>query len=318
MNLSLAGMGHLGYRDSPMQNVITLVANRNRTALSEDHLTAARTAARRAGAVPSADTKTLARGWAAEFIADDATQLALIAALEDAPGLDGIDRAVQAPEGRRKQVLVSDMDSTMIQNETLDTLATALGFGDAVMAITARSMAGELDFVESLRARVALLKGYQATESMAVVMDQILHTNGAERAVKTMVANGALCALVSGGFTFTTEVVHAQLGFQEHAANTLEIGDDGCFTGNLTGKIVGRATKLEILDEMCIRQAVPRSGAAAVGDGANDLDMLTAAGLGIGFFPKPIVREQTRVRIEHTDMTALLFYQGYSEDEFAI
>ncbi|MDF1750250.1 MAG: phosphoserine phosphatase SerB [Alphaproteobacteria bacterium] len=301
-----------------MKNIITLVANRNHTALMEDHLTAARSAAQRVGGVPSTETKILAKDWSAEFIVDGPSQLDLLSALEDAPGLNGIDRAVQMPEGRRKAVLVSDMDSTMIQNETLDMLATALGFGDAVMEITARSMAGELDFVESLRARVALLKGHPAKESMAVVMDQIIHTTGAERAVKTMVAHGALCALVSGGFTFTTEVVHAQLGFQEHAANTLEIGSDGCFTGALTGRIVGRATKLEILDDMCVRKSIPRSLAAAIGDGANDLDMLTSAGLGIGFFPKPIVRDQTRVRIEHTDMTSLLFYQGYTEDEFAI
>jgi phosphoserine phosphatase len=318
MNLSLAVRHRLEYRKSTMQNIITLVANRDQAALTEIHLTAAREIVKSAGGIPSVETKILAKDWAAEFMVDGVNQLTLIAALENGLGLEGIDRAVQAPEGRRKSVLVSDMDSTMIQNETLDALASALGFGDAVMAITARSMAGELDFVESLRARVALLKGHPAKESMAIVMDQILHTAGAERAVKTMVAHGALCALVSGGFTFTTEVVHAQLGFQEHAANTLEVGSDGCFTGALTGNIVGRATKLEILDDMCIRQAVPRSGAAAIGDGANDLDMLTAAGLGIGFFPKPIVREQTRVRIEHTDMTALLFYQGYTEDEFAI
>ncbi len=317
MKLSLAGVVWLGYRPF-MRSIITLVGHPDRQPLTEDHLTAARQAARQAGGTPSSETRILAPDQAAEFPVDGADHDTLRQALAGQSTLTGIDRAVQVPEGRRKRVLVSDMDSTMIENETLDTLASELGFGEQVAEITARSLVGEMDFVESLRARVKLLKGYPATESMASVMAQIRHTKGAERAVRTMVAHGCLCALVSGGFTFTTAVVHAELGFQEHAANTLEIGDDGRFTGELTGTIVGRPTKLEILREMCQRQGTDLSGGAAIGDGANDLDMLLAAGLGIGFNPKPIVRAQTKFHIEHTDMTSLLFFQGYAEEDFAV
>lgn len=301
-----------------MQVTVTLVADRDKNPLSSDHIDAARDAAARAGGVPSVEIRTLAPGWAAEFAVDGTDAATIAQALDDTAALNGIDRAAQPSAGRRKKVLVADMDSTMIQIETLDTLAAELGIGDKVAEITARSMAGELDFVESLRARVALLKGYPAREAMAIVMDKVVHTPGAERAVKTMAAHGAHCALVSGGFTFTTSVVHAELGFQDHAANTLDIAPDGNFTGLLTGRIVGRPTKLEILTELCGKQGVGLDGGAAIGDGANDLDMLMAAGLGIGFHPKPIVRAQARYRIDHTDMTALAFYQGYGEEDFAV
>ncbi|MDW3206787.1 MAG: phosphoserine phosphatase SerB [Alphaproteobacteria bacterium] len=301
-----------------MQITVTLVADRDTTSLTSDHIDAARDAAAQAGGVPSTEIRTLSANWAAEFVVDGAKTDAVAAALDNLDILSGIDRAVQHSGGRRKKVLVADMDSTMIRIETLDTLAAELGIGDKVAEITARSMDGELDFVESLRARVALLKGYPAREAMTVVMEKVVHTAGAERAVKTMAAHGAHCALVSGGFTFTTSVVHAELGFQEHAANTLEIAPDGTFTGALTGRIVGRPTKLEILTALCEKQGVGLDGGAAIGDGANDLDMLLAAGLGIGFHPKPIVRAQARFRIEHADMTALAFYQGYGEEDFAV
>lgn len=301
-----------------MQNIVTLVANRDRFALSSDHLDAARAAVARVGGSASLETKILAKDWAAEFAVDGADTAVLRDGLDGAEGLDWLDIATLPAEGRRKKVLVADMDSTMIQIETLDTMAVELGIGDEVADITRRSMDGELDFVESLRERVALLKGFPADHAIQSVMRQVVHTSGAERAVKTMAANGAICALVSGGFTFTTAIVHAELGFQRHAANTLEIAEDGSFTGGLTGMIVGRPTKLEILSEICAEQGVGLEGGAAIGDGANDLDMLTAAGLGIGFHPKKIVREQAPYRIEHTDMTSLIFFQGYGEEDFAV
>lgn len=301
-----------------MQNIVTLVADRDRFTLSAEHLDAARAAVARAGGTASSETKVLAAGWAAEFAVDGAATEALREVLDGAEGLEGLDSAALPAEGRRKKVLVADMDSTMIQIETLDTMAAELGIGEKVAEITQRSMDGELDFVESLRERVALLKGFPADHAIESVMRQVVHTAGAERAVKTMAANGAVCALVSGGFTFTTAVVHAELGFQRHAANTLEIAEDGTFTGGLTGMIVGRPTKLDILSEICADQGVDLEGGAAIGDGANDLDMLTAAGLGIGFHPKKIVREQAPYRIEHTDMTTLAFFQGYGEEDFVL
>ncbi|NMM44617.1 phosphoserine phosphatase SerB [Rhodospirillaceae bacterium KN72] len=299
-----------------MLTVITLVADGDTTALTQDHIDAAKEAAHLTWAKPSDEIRWLAHGRAAEFHCNGADADRIAHALDASTGLDRIDRAVQPAENRRKRVLVADMDSTMIQIETLDTMAAELGIGEEVAEITTRSMAGEMDFVESLRARVDLLKGFEAAPAMAKVMDQVVHTSGAETAVKTMAANGCLCALVSGGFTFTTEVVHKALGFQQHAANTLEIDDNGLFTGGLTGPIVGRPTKLEILSALCERQSVDLSRAAAIGDGANDLDMLKAAGLGIGFYPKPIVRREARFRIEFTDMTTLAFYQGYGSEDF--
>lgn len=297
---------------------LSLVAPQDRVALTSQHLEAARSAVSACGMEPGSETTVLALDWAAEFtMTGPASIQELNNALAAEVDLDGIDRAVQySGPARRKAVLVSDMDSTMIAIETLDTLAAELGFGEQVAAITKRSMDGELDFVESLRQRVALLKGFKAQVALDAVMAKVTHTPGAEVAVRTLVQHGCLCALVSGGFTFTTEIVHKALGFQEHAANTLEIGPDGCFTGALTGRIVGRETKLEILSEMAGRQGVDLSATAAIGDGANDLDMLMAAGLGIGFQPKPIVRDHAAQVIEHTDMRSLLFYQGYRAAEF--
>ena len=299
-----------------MRHVITLAADRRTQTLSDDHLLAARSACVKAGGVASTDTKTLSKGWAAEFYADGATRDTLVDALAAEPLLEGVDRAVQGPKHRRKRALVADMDSTMIKIETLDTMAAKLGVGEKVQEITARSMRGELDFIESLEERVALLKGFDAQASMDAVMAEVEHTQGAQTAVTTMRENGCRCALVSGGFTFTTAVVHAALGFQDHLANTLEIADDGTFTGRLTGRLVGRDTKLTVLKELCESKNATLEQSAAIGDGANDLDMLEAAGLGIGFGPKPIVRERARFVIDQPDMAVLLFFQGYEEAEF--
>lgn len=299
-----------------MRHVITLATDRRKQALTDDHLLAARNACVQVGAVASTETKILSQDWAAEFFVDGSSREELVAALGHAAELQGIDRAIQAPRRRRKRVLVADMDSTMIQIETLDTMAAKLGVGEKVADITARSMAGELDFIDSLEQRVALLKGFNAQESQDAVMAEVVHTPGAALAVTTMRENDCHCALVSGGFTFTTDVVHADLGFQTHLANTLEVANDGTFTGKLTGKLVGRETKLEILKELCTAKDVGLDRSAAIGDGANDLDMLEAAGLGIGFGPKPIVRERARFVVDQPDMTVLLFFQGYEEAEF--
>lgn len=299
-----------------MRHVITLVADRQTQNLNEDHLQAARHACAASGGVPSMETISLSPNWAAEFYVDGSTRDALVTALNNAQILDSIDRAVQRPEQRKKRVLVADMDSTMICIETLDTMAAKLGVGEAVADITARSMEGTLEFIESLEARVALLKGFDAQASMDAVLADVVHTPGAARAVTTMRENGCICALVSGGFTFTTAVVHAELGFHHHLANTLDIDDHGKFTGGLINRLVGRETKLEILTELSAKQGVGLDQAAAIGDGANDLDMIKAAGLGIGFQPKPIVRENARFVIDQADMTPLLFFQGYAESDF--
>ncbi|RED54201.1 phosphoserine phosphatase SerB [Aestuariispira insulae] len=227
---------------------------------------------------------------------------------------EGLDYAVQTDQNRRKKLLLADMDSTMIQLESLDSLAAELGFGQQVEEITERGMRGELDFRESLRTRVALLEG-QPTTAMAKVMENIPYTPGAEVTVKTMVAHGCHTALVSGGFTFTTDVVHAKLGFHEHRANRLEI-IDGYLTGKVIEPILGRDSKRLALEELSNRLGIPQELTCAIGDGANDLDMLETAGMGVGYHGKPIVLERAPFNIRHGDMTTLLYFQGYADIEF--
>jgi phosphoserine phosphatase len=228
---------------------------------------------------------------------------------------EGLDWAITFLGKRRKAVFVADMDSTMIEIETLDTLATELGLGEAIAEITRRSMNGELDFAAALRERVAMLAGYPAEQAMQTVMDRVTYTPGGKVAVSTMRAYGAYCALVSGGFTFTTETVYAELGFHEHRANVLEVAD-GTLTGKVAEPIVARDTKLITVRELCVKQGVELEDACTVGDGANDLDMLRATGLGVAYYGKPVVRAEASFRIDHTDLSTLLFYQGYSRDEF--
>lgn len=226
-----------------------------------------------------------------------------------------VDIAVQPAEGRRKKVLVADMDSTMIQLESLDKLAYELGFGPEVEEITERGMRGELDFRDSLRSRVALLKGQEAKAAMAKVLADIPYTDGAEVTVKTLAAQGCHCILVSGGFTFTTEVVYQKLGFHEHHANELEI-IDGHLTGKVIEPILGRDSKLATLEKTCGECGLPLSAACAIGDGANDLDMIQAAGMGVGYHGKPILRQKAAFNINHGDLTTLLYFQGYSDADF--
>ena len=293
-----------------MQAFLTLVAPAARPLSDSDKNDAARALETKGAAV--GDSRWLNPSGALEiaFEADDPD------AVSSVPVPEGVDSAVTGAEHRRKKVLIADMDSTMIEIETLDTLAAELGFGEAVADITARSMNGELDFAEALRERVAMLADHPADAAIKTVMDRVTYSPGGKQTVATMRANGAYCALVSGGFTFTTETVHAALGFNEHRANVLEIRD-GRLTGAVEGPIVSRDTKLETLQELCGKQGVGFEAACTVGDGANDLDMLKAAGLGVAYYGKPVVRQEARYRIDHTDLTSLLYFQGYHRDEFA-
>jgi len=301
-----------------MMHYLTLVADPAHRLLDDDAVRQTVTTLTQVGATCGAPVwlnPDIAADIPFSDITDELAENAIRALFgEDFSQMD-FDYAVTEAENRRKRVLVADMDSTMIEIETLDTLADQLGFGPEVEAITARSMNGELDFVESLKARVALLKGQAAEAAMNAVMNAITYTPGGSTAVRTMAANGAVCALVSGGFTFTTEAVHKRLGFHIHRANTLEV-ENGTLTGRIIGDIVGRPAKLETLHALCAQQAVGYEAACAVGDGANDLDMLKAAGLGVGFRPKPIVEREARYSIRRGDLTALLYYQGYRAEEF--
>jgi phosphoserine phosphatase len=228
----------------------------------------------------------------------------------------GVDLAIQPAAGRRKQLLLADMDSTMIEQECIDELADMAGVGAYVAGITARAMNGELNFEDALRERVRLLTGLSVAVIDEVLRDRITLMPGGKVLLATMKANGAYAALVSGGFTAFTTRVAAILGFDEHRANTL-LAQDGVLTGQVADPILGRAAKVQALEDITTRLGIELSQTLAVGDGANDLGMLGLAGMGVALHAKPAVAAQCSVRVNHGDLTALLYLQGYSRTEFA-
>jgi phosphoserine phosphatase len=239
----------------------------------------------------------------------------LEAALRGALGPRPVDIALVPARNRRKRLLVADMDSTVIGQECIDELAAVAGAGEAVRSITVRAMAGELAFEESLRARVALLAGLPERVIADLLEQRITLTPGAATLTATMRANGAATALVSGGFTAFTGPVAKRAGFAIHRANRLVIAD-GRLAGTVEEPVLGRAAKVEALDEIAAAFGLARTDALAVGDGANDIALLEAAGLGVALHGKEKVRAAADVRIDHGDLTALLHLQGYARDEF--
>ncbi|MGR3198710.1 MAG: phosphoserine phosphatase SerB [Paracoccus sp. (in: a-proteobacteria)] len=227
----------------------------------------------------------------------------------------GIDLAIQPAEGRRKRILIADMDSTMIDQECIDELADFAGVGGRVADITARAMNGELNFHEALVERVGLLAGLDEGVIPTVLRDRITLASGGATLVATMRAHGAYAALVSGGFTAFTEAVAGRLGFDEHRANTLLI-EAGVLTGHVALPVLGREAKVEALQQIAARLGTTPQNAIAVGDGANDLDMIGLAGTGVALHAKPAVAAQAQIRINHGDLTALLYLQGYSAQDF--
>jgi phosphoserine phosphatase len=226
-----------------------------------------------------------------------------------------IDLAVQPAEGRRKRLLIADMDSTMIRQECIDELADEAGVGAHVAGITARAMNGELDFEAALRERVNLLKGLPESVIARVLRDRITLMPGGQVLLATMRAQGAHAALVSGGFTAFTAAIAARLGFHETRANTL-LAEAGVLTGNVAEPILGKEAKLQALEEIAARLGISPADAIAVGDGANDLPMLMRAGMGVALHAKPRVQESCALRVNHGDLTALLYLQGYARDAF--
>lgn len=238
------------------------------------------------------------------------------ALLRNAAAGEPVDLAVQDRATRRKSFLIADMDSTMIDQECIDELAAFVGLKEHVAAITARSMNGEIAFEPALRERVALLRGLPLTVVDEVIADRITLASGARALVATMNAAGAWTALVSGGFTVFTDRIAAMLGFRENRANRL-VEEQGALAGEVAEPILGREAKAAALTEIAARLGMTPSDAIAVGDGANDLDMLRLAGTGVAVHAKPAVAAQARIRIDHGDLTALLFLQGYRRSEFA-
>lgn len=294
-----------------MPHMLTLIAAPG--ALTPDHLRAARAALSALGAdLDAAEWLSEAEAVDQPFtaLAAEQAEAAVRAALGDAP----LDLIAQPRDGRRKKLLLADMDSTIVTSETLDEIAAFAGLKEQIAEITRRSMNGELDFAQALTARVAMLRGLDDSALEATWKATEL-TPGAAELVGTMRANGAHTALVSGGFTFFTARVAELVGFHEHHANTLLV-EEGKLTGAVGQPILDRDAKLATLKRLAAQLGVPLAEAATVGDGANDLAMIQAAGLGVAFRAKPVVAAAARHRLEHADLRGLLFAQGYRAAEF--
>jgi phosphoserine phosphatase len=229
-------------------------------------------------------------------------------------GLTGIDAVTVPAANRRKRLLVADMESTMIGNEMLDELADFLNLREKIAGITARAMNGEIDFEAALKARVELLKGLPVS-TLDEAARRIDYMPGGATLVATMKRHGAYCALVSGGFTWFTKIVREKLGFDFAAANVLDIAGTS-LAGTVALPILGKEAKLATLQRLCSERGLGPGDALAVGDGANDLPMLQAAGLGVAFHAKPVVAAQVPARIRNGDLTALLYLQGYRRSDF--
>ncbi len=301
---------------------LVLTANPQTRQLTSAHIQAARLAL---GSFHTIQEDVLADGvaWRMLFAAPEDVAIGELRdtvgrALDDHP----IDINIVADDlaFTRKRLIVADMESTIIEQEMLDELGDLVGKRDVIEAITARAMRGELDFEAALKERVAMLAGLDAGV-LDEVAQRITIMPGARELITTMKANGAWCALVSGGFTFFTERIARQLGFDEHQANTLEI-IDGKITGRALEPILGRQAKLDALERIARARAIDTVHTMAVGDGANDLAMLTQASLGVAFRAKPKVREAALASaggavVTHADLTALLYLQGYREREIS-
>jgi phosphoserine phosphatase len=297
-----------------MDQVLTVISDPASRAVTPDRARTAERMLREAGA------RTGTIDWLARDIACDIPFAGIapdVAAQAARRGLAGapLDLAVQPAVGRRKALLVADMESTIIAQEMIDELAETFGLGEQVAAITARSMSGELEFEAALTTRVALLAGLPEAAIDEVATRMTLNP-GARTLVGTMRAAGAYAALVSGGFTVFTGQVRETCEFDEDRANGLLV-DAGRLTGLVAQPILGRRAKLDALEEIANARGLALSAALAVGDGANDADMLAHAGLGVGFRPKAPARAAADVAIDHGDLTALLYLQGYRAAEFA-
>lgn len=295
-----------------MRHVLTLVApDHDGLRESLDHALEALAGAGR----PIADTEILS-DRAMDLFVDGGDLAALrIRATTAFAGL-AVDVCVQPAEGRRKRLLLADMDSTIIGCECLDELADFAGLKAEIAAITERAMAGELPFEAALIERVSRLAGL-GLGALQGAYDQRVRLNpGAATLARTMAAHGSRCVLVSGGFDFFTARVAAVAGFASHRANRL-IDDGARLTGAVAMPILGREAKLTALNEEAAALGLTLSETLAVGDGANDLAMIEAAGLGVAWRAKPIVAARADARVDHTDLTALLYFQGYGADQFA-
>jgi phosphoserine phosphatase len=287
-----------------VNQILTLVAD------PSARLVTTATIARVRDAVAGGEPVVLSPGEAVDIPVPTAPDMdAVRSSLDGAP----IDAIATPAHGRRKSLLIADMDSTIVTGETLDELADFAGLKERISAITVRAMNGAIDFKAALRERVAMLRGLPL-DALEKTWQRVRLTEGARDLVATMRAHGAYAALVSGGFSFFTGRVAALVGFDLHRSNTL-LDDGAALTGQVGEPIVDRDSKLEMLTSLAVERGLPLSATLAVGDGANDLDMISAAGLGVAFRAKPIVAAQARARVDHTGLRALLFAQGYRRED---
>ena len=296
-----------------VKTVLTLCADPAHRLLSEGLADAARRALDQAGASPG-ELDWLAGGVACDIPFDATSTAGLLAGVRAELGTAPVDAAIQPAAGRRKRLLVADMESTIIENEMLEELADLLGLRAPVTEITRRAMNGELDFAAALAERVLLLKGLPET-ALKEAGRRIRVTSGAGTLIRTMARDGAVTALVSGGFRYYTRRIAMELGFATERGNELEIRD-GRITGLVVPPILGAEAKLQALTQLAAEAGVGVDAALAVGDGANDLPMLHAAGLGVAFRGKPAVTARADHRLDNADLTGLLYLQGYRHEEF--
>lgn len=296
-----------------MQYAVTLIADPVTAKLGDDDAKAARGALAGIGAA-AASPVWLAQGIACDVAFDASGPEAAHAAVRTALSGRPFDIVVQNQTKRRKRLLVADMESTIIENEMVDELADLLGIRDKVANITRQAMDGEIQFRPALRERAALLGGLEE-EALYAIRERITFMRGARTLVRTMRAAGAYTALVSGGFVAFSEWVCERAGFHTYFANTLETRD-GIVTGMVSEPILGKDGKREALVGLAAELRLTVDDALAVGDGANDLDMIRAAGTGVAFHAKPAVARAARLRIDHGDLTALLYLQGYRAEDF--
>jgi phosphoserine phosphatase len=302
-----------------MRYVATLISAPQRPAVTQA------LAARIADRLPQARLGAwLAPGVAVDFLFDVGPEPGVAAGmlkklteeLRRVIGAAPVDLVVQPEQGRRKALLVADMDSTMIGQECIDELADYAGFKERVAAITERAMRGEIAFAPALRERIALLKGLPAATIDRVIAERIRPNPGAATLVQTMRAHGAYTCVVTGGFTAFMRPLAKAIGFDEYHANTLLTDDGARLTGGVAEPVLGREAKRDTLLALRDRLQLRAEQTLAVGDGANDIPMVEVAGLGVAFHGKPALRQVAGACIDHGDLTALLYAQGYRREDF--